>query len=122
MDTWRFPGRRGLLRHFRAALAEPPKPPSYVSTKHVRIETAGRGETQKAQGNSGTSEEAVCDRAAPFRKAGGRHARTGAQRRSARRGRGTAIGDSVMLGAVDTLQRDVPGLTTIDARGSRQIP
>jgi len=27
-----------------------------------------------------------------------------------------------MLGAVDALQKDIPGLTTIDARGSRQIP
>jgi hypothetical protein len=34
----------------------------------------------------------------------------------------TAIGDSVMLGAVDVLQNDIPKLTTIDARGSRQIP
>ena len=118
-----------------AALAEPPKPPSYVSTKHVRIETAGRGETQKAQGNSGTSEEAASDRAAPSRKAGVRYARTGAQRRAALRagrpdgrrraaphGQVTAIGDSVMMGAVDALQQDIPRLTTIDARGSRQIP
>jgi peptidoglycan/LPS O-acetylase OafA/YrhL len=118
-----------------AALAEPPKPPSYVSTKHVRIETAGRGETQKAQGNAGTSEEAASDTAAPSRKAGARHARTGARRRAALRGGGTddrrgatlrdqvtAIGDSVMLGAVDALQQDIPRLTTIDARGSRQIP
>jgi len=34
----------------------------------------------------------------------------------------TAVGDSVMLGAVDALQRDIPNLSTIDARGSRQIP
>jgi len=34
----------------------------------------------------------------------------------------TAVGDSVMLGAVDALRRDIPNLTTIDARGSRQIP
>jgi hypothetical protein len=34
----------------------------------------------------------------------------------------TAIGDSVMLGAVDALQQDIPRLTIIDARGSRQIP
>ena len=34
----------------------------------------------------------------------------------------TAIGDSVMLGAVDALQKDIPRLATIDARGSRQIP
>ena len=113
-----------------AAFAEPPKPPSYVSTKHVRIETADHGGTQ----NAGASEEAASDRAAPSTKAGGQNA-TGAQGRAARpggelddplgtapRGRVTAIGDSVMLGAVDALQQDIPRLTTIDARGSRQIP
>jgi hypothetical protein len=34
----------------------------------------------------------------------------------------TAVGDSVMLGAVDALQQDVPNLTVIDARGNRQAP
>jgi hypothetical protein len=118
-----------------AALAEPPKPPSYLSTKHVHIETASRGETQKAQGNAGASDETASDRASSSRKASGRQAETRARRlavrrggvphdrrRAAPRGRVTAIGDSVMLGAVDALQRDIPGLTTIDARGSRQIP
>jgi hypothetical protein len=114
-----------------AALAEPPKPPSYVSTKHVRIETAGRGEAQNVGSSGGTAS----DRAAPSRKAAGRNAGPGAQGRGARlgngpgdrrgtapRGRVTAIGDSVMLGAVDALQQDIPRLTTIDARGSRQVP
>jgi peptidoglycan/LPS O-acetylase OafA/YrhL len=105
-----------------AALAEPPKPPSYLSTKHVRIETGGRGEAQKAQGNAGASEEAASDRTAHSRKASGRHAAPHDRRQAASRGRVTAIGDSVMLGAVDALQKDIPGLTTIDARGSRQIP
>jgi len=31
-----------------------------------------------------------------------------------------AVGDSVMLGAVDALQQDVPNLAVIDARGNRQ--
>src|SRR5215212_7881387 len=114
-----------------AALAEPPKPPSYVSTKHVRIETADRGEAQNVGSSGGTAS----DRAAPSRKAAGRNAGPGAQGRGARlgngpgdrrgtapRGRVTAIGDSVMLGAVDALQQDIPRLTTIDARGSRQVP
>src|SRR5829696_3506103 len=114
-----------------AALAEPPKPPSYASTEHVRIETAGRGEAQNVRSSGGTAS----DRAAPSRKAAGRNAGPGAEGRAARlgngqgdrrgtapRGRVTAIGDSVMLGAVDALQQDIPRLTTIDARGSRQIP
>jgi hypothetical protein len=105
-----------------AALAEPPKPPSYLSTKHVRIETGGRGETQKTQSNVGASEEDAPDRTAPSRTASGRHAATADRRGVAPRGQATAIGDSVMLGAVDALQKDIPGLTTIDARGSRQIP
>jgi hypothetical protein len=32
----------------------------------------------------------------------------------------TAVGDSVMLGAVETLQQEIPNLAVIDARGSRQ--
>jgi peptidoglycan/LPS O-acetylase OafA/YrhL len=102
-----------------AALAEPPKPPSYLSTKHVRIETADRGEAQK---NTGASEEAAPDRTASSRKASGRGGGLADRRGAAPRGRVTAIGDSVMLGAVDALQQDIPRLTTIDARGSRQIP
>jgi peptidoglycan/LPS O-acetylase OafA/YrhL len=113
-----------------AALAEPPKPPSYVSTKHVRIESADRGETQNARGNAGASKEAASHRTVPSRKADGRNAGTGVQRRggpddrrgAAPRGQVTAIGDSVMLGAVDALQHYIPGLNIIDARGSRQIP
>ena len=34
----------------------------------------------------------------------------------------SAIGDSVMLGALDTLQQQMPNLTLIDAQGSRQPP
>jgi peptidoglycan/LPS O-acetylase OafA/YrhL len=102
-----------------AALAEPPKPPSYLSTKHVRIETADRGEAQK---NTGASEEAAPDRTASSRKASGRGSGLADRSGAAPRGRVTAIGDSVMLGAVDALQQDIPRLTIIDARGSRQIP
>ena len=106
-----------------AALAEPPKPPSYLSTKHVRIETGGRGEAQKAQSNAGASEEDARDGTASSRKASGPPAGGPADRRGAApRGQVTAIGDSVMLGAVDALQKDIPRVATIDARGSRQIP
>src|SRR5215212_8735744 len=34
----------------------------------------------------------------------------------------SAIGDSVMLGAVEALQQEIPNLALIDARGSRQAP
>jgi hypothetical protein len=34
----------------------------------------------------------------------------------------SAIGDSAMLGAVDTLEREMPNLALIDAQGSRQAP
>lgn len=34
----------------------------------------------------------------------------------------SAIGDSVMLGAVEALQKEIPNLALIDARGSRQAP
>ncbi len=111
------------------ALAEPPKPPSYASTEHVRIESADRGGTQNAPGGAGVREKA------PSGKADGQNDGAVEQRRAARRGGGldsrrqyaaqgqvTAIGDSVMMGAVDALQQDIPRLTTIDARGSRQIP
>jgi peptidoglycan/LPS O-acetylase OafA/YrhL len=85
------------------ALAEPPNPPSYLSTKHVHIEAAGRGTARSATVKGGWG-----DRDAGAGTSSG--------------GRVTAVGDSVMLGAVDALQEDIPKLTTIDARGSRQIP
>jgi hypothetical protein len=34
----------------------------------------------------------------------------------------SAVGDSVMLGAVDALQQEIPNLALIDAQGSRQPP
>ena len=63
----------------------------------------------------------------PSSRADGRNAAEATRGQDDRRGAGprgrvTAIGDSVMLGAVDTLQQNLPRLTTIDARGSRQIP
>jgi peptidoglycan/LPS O-acetylase OafA/YrhL len=111
------------------ALAEPPKPPSYASTEHVRIEGADRGGTQNAPGDAGVSDKALSgkaggrnDGAAEQRRATGRDGGLDDRRQSGPRGQVTAIGDSVMLGAVDALQQDIPRLTTIDARGSRQIP
>ncbi|HEX5850984.1 MAG TPA: acyltransferase family protein [Rubrobacter sp.] len=107
------------------ALAEPPKPPSYASTKHVRIESGDQARAQK----TGAPGKDASGKAGPSESTGGRHAteardgaRQGIRGEPGPRGRVTAIGDSVMLGAVDNLQQDIPRLTTIDARGSRQIP
>ena len=96
-----------------AALAEPPKPPSYLSTKHVHIESAGRG----GEEGQGDRDAGAGTRRSVARKGEGLAGGWG----TSPRGRVTAVGDSVMLGAVDALQEDIPKLTTIDARGSRQI-
>jgi hypothetical protein len=59
-----------------AALAEPPKPPSYLSTKHVHIETAGRGatHTKTAKRNADAPGKAASERAASSKKSSGRYA------------------------------------------------
>jgi hypothetical protein len=91
---------------------------------HWPVFMVTRPDGQKERRRTG---KAASERAAPSKKSSGRYAaRRGGgpadHRRAAPRGRVTAIGDSVMLGAVDVLQNDIPKLTTIDARGSRQIP
>ena len=118
------------------AQAKPPQKPSYLSTKHVRIEAANHGAVPTATVDKGTapSENAASKAAANGPSSRDTLAQTRestAQRTSefttgpsatASAGPVTAVGDSVMLGAVDALRRDIPNLTTIDARGSRQIP
>jgi hypothetical protein len=104
------------------ALAKPPEKPEYLSTKHVHIETAGRGTEHKSKAEGGTSENGASEAAS----SGGQDVARGGDgstgdRNASPRGRVTAVGDSVMLGAVDQLQGDIPKLTTIDARGSRQV-
>ena len=105
------------------ALAKSPEKPEYLSTKHVHIETAGGGTEHKSKAEGGASEKGASEAAA---QSGGQDvAQVGegstSDRNVSPRGRVTAIGDSVMLGAVDQLQDDIPKLTTIDARGSRQV-
>ncbi len=118
-----------------AVRAEPPEKPSYLSTKRVHIEAADRKAIPgtKTQGKASTTRHAVGRNARwaagpPAGKrgwdarAGWRKDRTERGSAASPAGQVTAIGDSVMLGAVDALQKDIPKLTTIDARGSRQIP
>jgi peptidoglycan/LPS O-acetylase OafA/YrhL len=86
------------------AHAKPPETPDYLATRKVRIEASDQApEPDKA---AGKTREAVV-------------AGSSAQSPT---GTVTAVGDSAMLGAVDALQRKVPNLDVIDARGSRQAP
>jgi peptidoglycan/LPS O-acetylase OafA/YrhL len=119
------------------AQAKPPEKPSYLSTKHVRIEVARNEATPTTTAAKGappsrsTAPEAAAlstgpsDRAAraegrgSTRRTGGS---AGGSSATTSAGPVTAVGDSVMLGAVEALRSDIPNLTTIDARGSRQIP
>jgi hypothetical protein len=117
--------------------AQPPEKPSYLSTKRVHIEAADR----KAAPGAKSEDKATAGRNARWtarssagergrdagkwrheRKTRGEHGRATHQSGAYSAGQVTAIGDSVMLGAVDALQKDIPKLTTIDARGSRQMP
>src|SRR5215211_496886 len=117
--------------------AQPPEKPSYISTKRVHIEAADR----KAAPGAKSEDKATAGRnarwaARPSAGKPGRDAKAWQHERKAWGERGsatgksgaysagqvTAIGDSVMLGAIDALQKDIPKLTTIDARGSRQMP
>jgi peptidoglycan/LPS O-acetylase OafA/YrhL len=119
------------------AQAKPPEKPSYLSTKHVRIEAAshgpvstatvdkdiapsGKAASKAAAATSPSSRDALAQSRESTAQRPGRF--TTGRSAAASAGPVTAIGDSVMLGAVDALQRDIPKLTTIDARESRQIP
>jgi lysophospholipase L1-like esterase len=118
------------------ASAKSPHPPSYLSTKRLRVEAsqAASGADKIAQ-NAVPQSAAARGGAASAARTTSRETRTGARRTaakasgkaaatgtSARAPTVSAVGDSVMLGAVDQLQREIPNLTTIDARGSRQAP
>jgi hypothetical protein len=133
-----------------AGYAEAPQTPSYLSTKTVHIEAGDLGpEPHKnaektnslagAPANEPESTAAEQEAASDTRASGksGKKARARAHEANAKKrgkapatdpsdrapkGTVTAIGDSAMLGAVDVLQREIPNLTIIDARGSRQAP
>jgi peptidoglycan/LPS O-acetylase OafA/YrhL len=118
------------------AQAKPPEAPSYLSTKRVHVDASDQrsGESaQKIPSNAQTSvpsggstaaaeKSASTDAASKPRSPAGARAtnRTSSDRAPA--GTVTAVGDSVMLGAVDTLHQEIPNLTVLDARGSRQAP
>jgi hypothetical protein len=127
------------------AHAKPPEAPSSLSTKKVHIEASDpTSRPDKA------AEEAALDPATPVTTpeadpverttaptTAADEKKTGAQAHEASatsRGKAhttdtsakaptgtvTAVGDSVMLGAVQPLQQEIPNLALIDARGSRQ--
>ncbi|MDQ3930480.1 MAG: acetyltransferase, partial [Chloroflexota bacterium] len=95
------------------AHAQPPDTPSYISTKRLHIEAS-----PATSGKNEAPENAAPATGAP---ATAQHPAT-ARGESRPTGTVTAVGDSAMLGAVYTLRREIPNLTTIDARGSRQAP
>jgi lysophospholipase L1-like esterase len=127
------------------AQAKPPSTPSYLSTKRVHIEASDQRSEPASTAESASSSTAAPavaqktaaakEKPAPPADASERQPQTQAREAPANRTRqaatndasnraltATAIGDSVMLGAVDRLQKEIPNLTTIDARGSRQAP
>jgi peptidoglycan/LPS O-acetylase OafA/YrhL len=124
------------------AHAKPPEPPSYLSTKKVHIEasdpTSEPGKAaEKATSNIGASASAAKEKTAPTVGASEQKTQARAREKIAKRtGKTattdssaraptdmvTAIGDSAMLGALDTLQQKLPNLVIIDARRDRQAP
>jgi peptidoglycan/LPS O-acetylase OafA/YrhL len=121
------------------AQAEPPKKPSYLASMKSVHTAEGhkiKGEAQGANktdgsatdadsiaSNEGTQEENPGDTgAAPM--AGGTAKKTLDSERTAPSeftGSVSAIGDSVMLGAIRGLQKDIQGLTVIDAQVGLQV-
>jgi hypothetical protein len=126
------------------AHAKPPETPDYLSTDKVRIETSTKVLAPDKVANGATDtrmaaaqESAPEEKAASTADAAERRAPAGTPQTTPRgtgeasvagssgdppKGTVTAVGDSAMLGAVDVLQQDIPNLTIIDARGSRQAP
>jgi hypothetical protein len=126
------------------AHAKPPETPDYLSTDQVRIEASNKAlEPDAFAGRATDTRMAVEQEFNPEEKAAStagaaeRRAPAGTPETTAGgtgetpvagspggppAGTVTAIGDSAMLGAVDVLQQEVPNLTIIDARGSRQAP
>ncbi len=129
------------------ARAQPPDTPSYISTKRLHIEaSAATSENNTAAENAAsaagvpttsphsaaprgevrptarlTNDETSTRTHRAIAKVRGKAAATAAASKVPT-GTVTAVGDSAMLGAVYTLRREIPNLTIIDARGSRQAP
>jgi lysophospholipase L1-like esterase len=79
-------------------------------------ETASTGSTGAATGGT-PSEETTAGTSAADKEETAPPAAT-----SAPAGWVSAVGDSVMLGAIDVLQQEIPNLALVDAQGSRQPP
>jgi peptidoglycan/LPS O-acetylase OafA/YrhL len=119
------------------AQAKPPDAPTYLSTREVHIEASSHkpgagGAAEQASSDTNASqprsETTGAEGPAPANGTSEQGPPAGTQRRpSDRSARApadtvTAVGDSVMLGAVGTLPKEFPNLTVLDARGSRQAP
>jgi len=96
------------------AQAKAPETPSSLSTKKVHIEAS-----DSTSGADKAAEKAVSNAAASVTTPPESATDPSAE---APTGTVTAVGDSVMLGAVRALQHEIPNLAVIDARGSRQPP
>ena len=102
------------------AQAKPPDAPTYLSTKEVHIEASSH-----KPGAGGAAEKVSSDTKAsqPRSETAGPEGpapANGTSEQGPPAGTVTAVGDSVMLGAVGTLPKEFPNLTVLDARGSRQ--
>jgi lysophospholipase L1-like esterase len=115
------------------AQAKPPEAPSYLSTKKVHIDATSQrpgagGAAEQASSDTGASQPEGDSTGAERPDPAKGTSRQGPQARAHGSGDDrtaiavTALGDSVMLGAVETLPEEIPNLTVLDARGSRQAP
>ena len=104
------------------AHAKPPEAPSYLSTRKVHVETSQHKPGEPAQKIASNARASVpTGGSAAAEKSASTDANSTSSDR-APEGTVTAVGDSAMLGAVDTLHQQIPNLTVLDARGSRQAP
>lgn len=125
------------------AQAQAPEPPSYLSKMKVHAESpVAASEPAKAAEKNDSANTGTTSATAPGKEfAAGKEdtvpASVGVNERGAQSeasetttapavqastGAVTAIGDSVMIGAVDELQQKIPYLALVDAQGNRQAP
>jgi lysophospholipase L1-like esterase len=86
--------------------AESARPKEIASNGATHAATGGARPEETTAGTSAADQEETAPPAAT----------------SAPAGWVSAVGDSVMLGAVDALQQEIPNLALVDAQGSRQPP
>jgi hypothetical protein len=103
---------------------DPKKAPEKGSGDNAATQDRKTGENAENAGpeNQGSPENSSRDEASETREAKASNAsQNGRSGLSAYRGSVSAIGDSVMLGALRGLQRDIEGLTVIDAEVGLQV-